>query len=279
MGALDEEAIRRVYVRLGSALKEMPFDVSPAEAGMCMFSALAEEMKGVDPYAALKKKANALALNAYGRAKQTVMTAPDPLEMAIEFACAGNIIDYGVYPPDFDVEGEIERIVSRLNEQSSAERAEFFKYEAFKDQLPHVDRMMVIGDNAGEVLFDRILLETMVATYPDITMYYATRGYPVLNDCVIEDALECGIDGVATVVSSGVASPGLVLNQASGEFLELLHTCDFILSKGQGNYESLSNENIPAFYALMAKCEAVANDAQCPIGTLILQPSRIWNWH
>ena len=198
--------------------------------------------------------------------------------MAIEFACAGNIIDYGVYPSDFDVEAEIERIIDRLSAQSEEAKARYFHYKEFKERLLIAKRLMVVGDNAGETVFDRLLIETITKIYPDLEIFYATRGYPVLNDCLVEDAYAAGIDTVATVVSSGVPSPGLLLNHASSEFLELFATCDLILSKGQGNYESLSSVNIPVFFALVAKCEAVANDAKCPIGTLILKPSVVYRW-
>jgi len=141
--------------------------------------------------------------------------------------------------------------VKRILKQDFA----IFDYNKFKEQLKKANNILYIADNAGESVFDKILIEEL-----NKTITYAVREIPVINDVIIQDAIDSGIDEVAKIVSSGVKAPGTIMNQCNNEFLELFNNADMIISKGQGNYEGLSNIKRSVFFLLKAKCHVIAKD-------------------
>ncbi|MCK4720401.1 DUF89 family protein, partial [bacterium] len=91
------------------------------------------------------------------------------------------------------------------------------------------------------------------------SVIYVVRRIPVINDATREDAIEAGIDKVATIISSGTSAPGTILHTCSNEFVELLNQSEFILAKGQGNYEALSDIDLRIFFLLKVKCQVIAD--------------------
>jgi len=103
------------------------------------------------------------------------------------------------------------------------------------------------------------------------------REKPIINDALLEDARFCGIDKIAEVVTTGVDAPGTILSLCSKEFRKIYNKADFIISKGQGNYEALARENKPIFFMFKAKCSVIARDTGCSLGDLILMENKRWN--
>jgi hypothetical protein len=136
--------------------------------------------------------------------------------------------------------------------------------------------VLYVADNAGETVFDRVLLEEIRRRYPQLDVVYAVRGRPILNDATEADARAAGLQHVARIVSSGCDAPGTVLERCDEHFLELLEASDLVLSKGQGNYESLSDSFAASktFFLLVAKCDVVARDVGCNRGDVLLLPGR-----
>ena len=132
--------------------------------------------------------------------------------------------------------------------------------------LEHSESILYIGDNAGESVFDRLLIETIGK--PTV---YAVRNEPVLNDVTAKDAEAAGVDRVAQIVSSGSAAPGTMLERCSSEFRERFSRAELIISKGQGNYEGLSDANRPVFFLLKAKCPVIARDIGVNTGAIVLK--------
>jgi uncharacterized protein with ATP-grasp and redox domains len=167
------------------------------------------------------------------------------------------VIDFGVNR-NFNIEAELAKVL----------KTDFaiFDYDKFKDHLDKTDEILYIGDNAGESVFDRILIETM-----EKPVIYVVRETPVINDVTYEDAIQAGIDKVAPIISSGTSAPGTVLGTCNAEFKEVYKNSNFVISKGQGNYEGLSDENQPIFFLLMAKCWVIANDIGVNEGDIILK--------
>jgi len=128
--------------------------------------------------------------------------------------------------------------------------------------------VLYLADNAGEVVFDRILAEEIPGNKEII---YAVRGKPIINDALIEDALACGIDKRARVVSSGVDAPGTILKYCSDDFLEIFEDAEFIISKGQGNYEALSDINKPIYFLFKVKCPVIARHVGVKLGDIVLK--------
>jgi len=144
-----------------------------------------------------------------------------------------------------------------------------FKYNQFKESLNKVNNIIYLADNAGEVVFDRLLIEELAEELGK-EVIYVVRGKPIINDALIEDALFCGINKVAKVTSSGSDAPGTILKYCSPEFMKLYQDAELIISKGQGNYEALSEENKLIIFLFKAKCPVIAEDVGCNVGDMIL---------
>jgi uncharacterized protein with ATP-grasp and redox domains len=186
-----------------------------------------------------------------------VRSAEDPLRTAIRIAIAGNVIDFGSNMP-FDLEKDLETI---LNQKFAIDH-----YRIFKESLNRVKDVLYIADNAGETVFDRVLIEELGKP-----VTYVVRERPIINDAIREDAIAAGIDKVADIISSGADAPGNILRLCSNEFSEIYKTSDFIISKGQGNYEGLSGEARPIFFLLKAKCHVIAKHIGVERGSIILK--------
>jgi uncharacterized protein with ATP-grasp and redox domains len=143
-------------------------------------------------------------------------------------------------------------------------------YELFYEKAAQSQSLLYLGDKAGEIVWDKILIEELLENF-NLKIIYAVRGSPILNDSTMEDALFVGLDKVVNVISNGSDVPGTILNRCSEEFLKIYQKSDLILAKGQGNYESLSGENRPIFFLLNVKCPVIAEDIHCNVGDLVLK--------
>jgi len=216
-----------------------------------------------DLYKEVKDRSNRKALELYPMLKQTVARAEDPLLAAVEIAVIGNVIDYAA-KNHLDIEAQIEQLFAgQLPEVNRA----VFEYESFQRDLDQARRILILGDNTGEIVFDKVLIETLPQ---DKEIFYAVRGRPILNDATREDAEFCGLTEVANVVSSGVMSPGTVLSQCAPEFLALFDSADLILSKGQGNYEALWGTGGPIYFLFKIKCQMIARHAGGQLSEMML---------
>lgn len=126
--------------------------------------------------------------------------------------------------------------------------------ESFERQLASAELVLIIGDNAGEAVFDRVFIEYL--DHPNL--YYAVREVPIINDVTMEDAIEAGMNKGLKLVSCGSDAPGAVISRCSDDFLELLDRADLVISKGQGNFEALSDYGRDIFFLLKAKCAMIA---------------------
>ena len=192
---------------------------------------------------------------------EIAMVIPEfPLLMAIKIAIAGNVIDFGVNEVRNKI--NIEKELKNTLKQDFA----FFDYDKLKNSLEETEEVLYLGDNTGEIAFDRILIEELQKK-----VIYVVREKPIINDVTIEDALFCGIDKIAKVISSGCDALGTILRYCSKEFLNYYTKTKLIISKGQGNYETLSEEKKPIFFLLKAKCPIIARDLGCGVGDIILK--------
>jgi hypothetical protein len=252
----SEEAKREILKKVSLKLFEMPFDQSPPRIAKEIYSIINELADIKDPFEKEKKHSNDLALKLYPELKERIDKADDRLLEAIRLAAIGNIIDLGA-KSTFDIEEE-------LKEGENKEFA-IFDYSKFKDKLEKCDEILYLADNAGEIVFDKLLIEILHKP-----VIFAVRAKPVINDATMQDALYCGLDEVAEVMSSGSTAPGTVLDLCSDEFLEIYNNSSFIISKGQGNFEELSDADEPIFFIFKAKCSAVAKELNVNEGDMIL---------
>ncbi|MCD4735125.1 MAG: ARMT1-like domain-containing protein [Bacteroidales bacterium] len=257
MATEDENKIKKLLDEIGLMLKDIPLKSTPPETGMLIYRKVREITGVFDPYKEIKRESTEEALALYPSLKSEVEKSNDKLLTAIRIAIAGNVIDFGV-GKDFNVREEIGKTLKK--------DFAIFDYDKFRYYLDKTDEILYLGDNAGESVFDRILIEEMKKP-----VIYVVREIPVINDVTYEDAIQAGIDKVASIISSGTNAPGTVLETCNAEFKEVYKNSKFVISKGQGNYEGLSEEKHPVFFLLKAKCRIIANDIGVREGDIILK--------
>ena len=253
----DPVKIKAVLDAVALMLPGISLESTPPEIGRLIYRTVHEITNNRDPYERIKEKSTKEALALYPYMKALVEKSEDSLLTAIRMAIAGNIIDFGPNRK-FDLKEEIDN--TRVKPFAVCD------YERFKIDLSRAQSVLYLGDNAGECVFDRILLEAMgkPATY-------VVREKPVINDATLADARKAGIDGVAELMSSGTDAPGTLLETCNEGFLNLYRNAELIISKGQGNYEALSGEKRPIFFLLMVKCPVIADHLGLKVGDIMLK--------
>jgi len=215
-------------------------------------------------YAEEKCHANDVLLSKYITWKTLVNSSCNPMYLAARLAVTGNIIDYGAHSAPDDIEAQIHEL---LNTSLAIDEAE----ELFI-KIRNANSILYLGDNAGEIVFDKLFIETM--NHPNVT--YVVRGKPVINDVTFEDAAHTGMPEVCKVISNGFDAPSTILKHCSAEFLNLYHKADLIIAKGQGNFEGLMNENREnLFFLLMAKCKPMAELLGVNKGDMVIIEQKI----
>ena len=199
-----------------------------------------------DPYKAVKERDIKTALEAYPRLQEFTANKQNNLYWALKIAATGNIIDSAIY-------NNLNIIASLENELSK--EFSVCSLDIFEKKLKSAKSILIIGDNAGETVFDRVLIERL--TGYEIT--YAVRSAPIINDATLQDAYDSGLNDCASIITTGCGAPGAILNQCSPEFLSVFNKADIVISKGQGNYEALSDCQRSVFFLLKAKCPMIAD--------------------
>ncbi len=253
----DEQLIKEIVDGVAKMLPNLPPGISPPEIGENIHRHVREVTGIQDPYRGAKDTNIGEAKQLYPEMKEIVAASENRLLTAAKIAIAGNIIDYGTNR-DFNISTEIPALIDQP--------LGIDNFEEFKQALSSAGSVLYLADNAGESVLDRILIEEI-----EVPVTYAVRDIPVLNDVTHEDAIASGIAEVAEIISSGTTAPGTILSSCNGEFLELFNNADVIISKGQGNYEALSDIDRSIFFLLRAKCPVVAEDLGVEDGDTILK--------
>lgn len=253
----DETKIKEVLNSVGEMIKDIPMENTPPETGNIIYQKIREITQVDDPYQKIKKDHIQEALLLYPKLKELIQNSDDPLLTAIRIAIAGNVIDLGV--------NKKFNIVEDLNLILKQDFA-ILDYEAFKNQLQKARSILYLGDNAGESVFDKLLIEEL-----GLPVTYVVREIPVINDCVLQDAIDSGLDQVSEIISSGSTAPATILNLCNADFLNKFQTADLVISKGQGNYEGLSQVDRSVFFMLKAKCSVIAKNLNVVENDIVLK--------
>lgn len=261
---MDEEKIREILVAFGRDLSRFHAEAIPPEIGREAYRLISEKTGIQDPYDGIKKECTQKALSLYPQLKERVAASPDRLLTAVKVAIAGNVIDFGAHA-HFDLDKDLDVLLSQ--ELAVDHFQEFWRV------LKRAQKILYLADNAGETVFDRVLIEEMKKP-----VVYAVREKPIINDALTQDALDAGIDKTAEIMSSGTDAPGTILSLCEEHFLATLRSADLIISKGQGNYEALSEESLPVFFLLKAKCSVIAKDIGVKEGGLILMKAKNYDF-
>ena len=258
----SEKVQRQIINKVLQILYKSSLNVSPPEISQKVYSAI-REITGIDdPYYQAKQVQNKTVISFVDEIKAMISSAEDPLFFSLKLAIAGNNIDLGIRQKLNDIKATIMDAVNT--------RLSINDYSFFKKNLRHVKKLLYLGDNAGEIVFDKLSIEQIKENY-QIRVYYVVRGAPIINDVTLEDAAFVGMEEVAEVVSNEFDAPGTILPKVSNRIRQLLSESDMIISKGQGNYESLSSLEKNIFFLLKAKCGIVARDIGAAEGDLILK--------
>jgi hypothetical protein len=259
----DDPIIHEQIVReLFRWVAEMDFAQSPPLLVQRIHRRLREITGVEDPYRAIKERHNCLASSLYPELKAGIEEASDPLAMALRLAVSGNIIDLGAKSGLSDAD-----MVSIL--QRSVAEGIAGDFACFKKAVTGAHHVLYLADNAGEIVFDRLLIEQLS---PDrITI--AVRGAPVINDATMVDAESIGLCEIVEVIDNGSDAPGTVIEDCSEAFRRRFEQADLIIAKGQGNYETLSGEAHSIFFLFKVKCSVIAAQVGVPVGTNVVAPS------
>ena len=187
------------------------------------------------PYHSIKEHDICSAKELYPSLVQFLQQKQNSLYWALKIAATGNILDSAMNN-NLDIKGCVEEELSK--------EFKICDISIFKEKLASAKKVLIIGDNAGETVFDKILLNTFL--HLDIT--YAVRNEPIINDATVQDAISSELDDYAQIISTGCNAPGAILDQCNEEFLEVFNQADIVISKGQGNYEALSNLTERCFF-------------------------------
>jgi len=269
LAGANEKTQKKILNELAKALPKFPLTSSPSEMGRIIYGLVKKITKKEDPYLKIKRKSNALSMSIYPRLKDKISCSDDRLLTAVELAIAGNIIDYGV-KNSLNVDKELKRILEEEERIIEEEDRKSFNYLNFKHAAEKARSILYLADNAGEVVFDRVLIEEIKSFDLGKGIIYAVKESPIINDALMADAITCGIDKVARIISSGSDAPGTVLSFCSKKFLKIYKNVDMVISKGQGNFEALSRPGRSVFFLFMAKCPVVAKNVHCNVGDIVL---------
>ena len=220
-----------------------------------------------DPYHGIKKQFNELALKLYPELRKQILASDNRLEAAIRLAIAGNIIDLGVNR-SVD-ESELHKAIS----ESLTADFDSMQLQSFEDAIEQAEEFLYLADNAGEIVFDRLLIEQL----PCEKITVVVKGKPVINDATMEDADFAGLTRIVEVIDNGSDAPGTILESCSQRFRDRFENADLLIAKGQGNYETLSDVDKNIFFILKAKCPVIARDLNCEVGEMIFRKSKVLN--
>jgi len=255
-GASDNQQ-HIILLKTMKELSAFPTGSTPPQLAYRIHQCVQQLTSNLDPYRDDKDQATQQSLTLYPELKKKVGAASDPLEMAVRIAIAGNIIDLGV-ADSYDLDATLKRVLTQdfaINDLA-----------ALRSALAQSLSVLYIADNAGETVFDRVLIESLVCS-----VTYVVKSGPIINDATYEDAVAAGIDQVATIIDNGSNAPGMLFDKCSEEFLQRFAQADLIIAKGQANYESLSDSSAPIFFLLQAKCNVIARDLGVAEGDIVLK--------
>lgn len=237
----------------------------PPKIAIFIYEMLAKMTKNADIYQEIKKESIQKAskiIQSLGKNFNSSLNFS--LQEAIKMAALGNVIDYGSQ--------------SNFSFQNFDFCIDFaiFDFKPFVFKLSQSKNLIYLADNAGENLFDSILIQKIQTLYPTLKIFYLVRDKPIINDLTLQDIytnpLCKELKNHCEILSSGVKSPGFIYADAPKEIKTLIDNADLILSKGMGNFECLEEQKDERLFLLFKiKCEVVADFLKIPLGKMIFK--------
>ncbi|WP_305555939.1 ARMT1-like domain-containing protein [Methanobrevibacter sp. V74] len=257
--ALKMEIMEDVFKFLSDNFK---LNTNSNGTGSAMHNLIKQKTGCMDPYYREKIKGNEIALRFLPEVRE-ILKKDNSLENHVKIAIIGNILDFGAFTLDDDVESVIK--------QSLKKDLAIKDIEGLETSLKTNDRLLYLVDNTGEIVFDKLLLSKIKEYDMDITI--AVKSEPILNDACRKDALEVGLDEYGEIVDMGCGTVGYVDSEISDEFREIFNGHKFIISKGMGNYEGLSEIDLSSkdiYFLLCAKCNTISKELGVNLHDMLL---------
>ncbi len=257
----DEVTGKAVFRDVLSIMQDMDMSKPPAYTTTLIHRAIRKGIAG-DPFEKVKRQYNSIALSLYPKLREQVKNSSDPIKTASRLAIAGNIIDFGIFT-DIDIERSVD--------QSLKSEIAVDDYDSFSQDLSSAGEILYLLDNAGEIVFDRLLIEELIHAGKRVKA--VVKGSAVLNDVTHEDAVQAGLDAVCEVISNGSDAIGTILPWTSAGFQREYEKAELIISKGQGNFETLFGTAKRTYFLFQSKCDVVSRELGLPVCSMLLRKS------
>ena len=266
-GGWPEDRRKEDLLGLLPLLGSLDNSKTPAENASILFHQLVRTMGGIDPFKEVKDESNKSALQYQPRLQKMLSQSSDQLDLALRFAVAGNVVDMGIFD-DYDLAEAIK--------ESLGTKFVLDDYAEFKERVDQARKLLIIGDNSGEVVLDRLLVETLIAAGKEVT--YGVKGGFILNDSTLDDAIAAGMNDTCLVITNGNNFVGTIPEKCSEQFLQTYRDADLVISKGQGNFYTLEGTEFAGnktFFLFIVKCSAVAKYLGVNEGALIFAQNKL----
>ncbi|HOJ32030.1 MAG TPA: ARMT1-like domain-containing protein [Candidatus Hydrogenedentes bacterium] len=265
IASTDPVIQRRILDETAKRIPTMDIERSPAEVSLCVYQLAAALSGNSDPYREHRRLQNEEVLRLEPELRDMLDSSPDRLATALHLAAAGNVIDLGTQHRDhIDLHTAIE--------QAMREKFAVDHTDAFREALRRSKTILYFLDNAGEIVFDKLLIEELQRT---ASVTAVVKGAPIINDAIWEDAEQVGLTRICEVIDNGGAYVGSPLPLLSEEFRCRMDQTDMLIGKGQGNYETLDAYPREVFLILRAKCEVVARHMGVALGQIGLISTKV----
>ncbi len=256
----DPAIVRKILNLTANHIKEINLDQAPADASNFAYQITSEITGVADPYLEEKHKYNELCMSLLPGLRKKIENSENPLNSAIKAAILGNLIDLGI-GLKFDIERDVEHVLEI--------KLKIDDYREFKGMLETGrKKILYLGDNAGEIVFDRLLVEQLMNNH-EVT--FVVKSGPVINDATMEDAEYAGLTDIVKVIETGSNGIGVQWSSVSEEFMQSYNAADIIISKGQGNFETMGGKSGVIFFLLKAKCDFVAEELGVEFGDIVFK--------
>ncbi|MEA2091604.1 MAG: ARMT1-like domain-containing protein, partial [Campylobacterota bacterium] len=240
---------------------DFSYDDNPPEIASYVYEKMAQIANKNDLYDEVKELSTKKALSFVPLLKDKLLFCNNKLLTATKIAVAGNVIDLAA-AVEFDLEEELTKVFHT--------EFAYNDFDLMQKKLSNAKKILIIGDNVGEHIFDYMFIETLKELYPHVEYSYMVRGNPIINDVTMKEAVECGFDKLCELVDSGVNTPGFVYNRANSYSKELFDSVDLVISKGMGNYECMSESHRKNIcFLLKVKCDVVAASLNKELGDIV----------
>ncbi len=257
----DEVLRKEITSTISKMSLSFSYDDNPPEIASYVYEKMAQLANKTDLYDEVKALSTKKALSFVPLLKEKLARSDEKLLTATKIAVAGNVIDLAA-AVEFDLDEELAKVFDTEFAHND--------FELMREKLSKASKVLVIGDNVGEHIFDYMYIEVLQELYPHVEISYMVRGCPIINDVTMKEAKEAGFDKLCELVDSGVNTPGFTYNRATKYSQKLFDSVDLVVSKGMGNYECMSESHRKDIcFLLKVKCDVVASSLGKKVGDIV----------